>query len=192
MVIDTIVGPISSAPLRAAVRRSRPSSCSRAIVSTITTASSTTKPTLRVRAIKERLSSEKPSTAITAKVPINDTAIARAGIRAVVVKPRKSTTTPTTSSTLCSSDCCTSSMAARMLSERSKSTRTLIAAGIRSRSSGNISRMRWLIATALLPGWRCTASTIERTPLKRLASRSLATLSLTSATSASRIGEPLR
>ena len=104
-VIETIVGPISAAPSRVAWRSGWPASNRWAITSTITTASSTTKPTLRVRAISERLSSEKPNRAITANVAINDTAIAAAGIRAVALNPRNSTTTAITSSTLWIRDC---------------------------------------------------------------------------------------
>ncbi len=55
-VIDTIVKPISLDPLRAAARGASPFSMCRTMFSSITIASSTTKPTERVRAIRERLS----------------------------------------------------------------------------------------------------------------------------------------
>ena len=55
-VIDTIVKPISADPSSAACLRSFPSSMCRKIFSSITMASSTTSPTARVTAIRERLS----------------------------------------------------------------------------------------------------------------------------------------
>ena len=55
-VIDRIVNPISLAPIRAASRRPLPSSMWRTMFSSMTTASSTTKPTQRVSAISEMMS----------------------------------------------------------------------------------------------------------------------------------------
>ena len=55
--METMVKPISRAPSRAASIRPFPSSMWRTMFSSITMASSTTKPTARVRAIRERLSS---------------------------------------------------------------------------------------------------------------------------------------
>ena len=55
-VIDTMVKPISPAPLSAASNGEAPSSICRTMFSMTTTASSTTKPTAIDRAISERLS----------------------------------------------------------------------------------------------------------------------------------------
>jgi hypothetical protein len=55
-VIDRIVKPISLAPISAASTRPLPSSMCRTMFSSITTASSTTKPTQRVSAISEMMS----------------------------------------------------------------------------------------------------------------------------------------
>ncbi len=55
-VIDTMVKPISPAPLSAASRGVAPSSICRTMFSITTTASSTTKPTPIDSAIRERLS----------------------------------------------------------------------------------------------------------------------------------------
>src|SRR5439155_408607 len=55
-VIERMVKPISLAPARAASSRPWPSSMWRTMFSSITTASSTTKPTHRVRAISEMMS----------------------------------------------------------------------------------------------------------------------------------------
>jgi len=56
MVMETIVKPISREPTRAASIGRLPSSMWRTMFSSMTMASSTTKPTDRVRAIRERLS----------------------------------------------------------------------------------------------------------------------------------------
>jgi hypothetical protein len=55
-VIDTMVKPISPAPLSAAWKGDAPSSTWRTTFSITTTASSTTKPTAIAKAISERLS----------------------------------------------------------------------------------------------------------------------------------------
>ena len=56
IVIDRIVKPISLAPLRAASMRLSPASMWRTMFSSMTTASSTTKPTQSVRAMSEMMS----------------------------------------------------------------------------------------------------------------------------------------
>ena len=58
IVIDMIVNPISREPFSAASRTGIPASTWRTMFSSITIASSTTKPTESVRARSERLSSE--------------------------------------------------------------------------------------------------------------------------------------
>ena len=55
-LIDMMVKPISPAPLSAASQRLQPSSMWRVMFSSITIASSTTKPTAMVSAISDRLS----------------------------------------------------------------------------------------------------------------------------------------
>ncbi len=55
-VMDTMVKPISRDPMRAASNAVSPSSMWRTMFSSITMASSTTKPTESVRAMRERLS----------------------------------------------------------------------------------------------------------------------------------------
>ena len=56
MLIETMVKPISPAPLKAAAIGFSPSSMWRVMFSSITMASSTTKPTAMVSAISDRLS----------------------------------------------------------------------------------------------------------------------------------------
>jgi hypothetical protein len=55
-VMDTMVKPISPAPVSAAANGAAPSSMCRTMFSITTTASSTTKPTAIDKAIRERLS----------------------------------------------------------------------------------------------------------------------------------------
>ncbi|KAG1079682.1 hypothetical protein G6F40_016206 [Rhizopus arrhizus] len=71
-VIETMVKPISRAPVSAACMRGMPSSRWRMMFSITTIASSTTKPVATTSAISERLSSDMPAKAITAKVPASD------------------------------------------------------------------------------------------------------------------------
>ena len=62
-------------------------------------ASSTTMPIASTRPNSDRLFSEKPNAAITAKVPIRDTGIARIGITAARQVCRNTMTTSTTRAT---------------------------------------------------------------------------------------------
>ena len=78
--IDNTVKPTSRAPLNAASLGRMPSSTWRAIFSTTTIASSTTKPVETVSAISDRLSSRKPDRYITPSVPSSETMTAAAGI----------------------------------------------------------------------------------------------------------------
>ena len=75
-----MVKPISRDPLSAAIIGSSPSSMWRTMFSSMTMASSTTKPIERMSAIIERLSSVKPSASITEKVPRIENGSASAGI----------------------------------------------------------------------------------------------------------------
>ena len=77
-VIETIVKPISRAPLSAASNGRIPPSMWRTMFSSMTMASSTTKPTDSVKASKVMLLIEKPNTYIAAQVPTSDTGTASA------------------------------------------------------------------------------------------------------------------
>ena len=96
-VIETMVKPISRAPRRAASIRPMPSSRWRTMFSSITMASSTTKPTARVSAISERLSIEWPSTYMTMNVPRMDMGTARLGMMVADRLRRNRKMTSTTS-----------------------------------------------------------------------------------------------
>ena len=79
-VIDTMVKPISREPFSAASNGRIPPSMWRTMFSSITMASSTTKPTDSVSASNVMLLMEKPKAYIAAKVPTSDTGTASAGM----------------------------------------------------------------------------------------------------------------
>ena len=79
-VIEMIVKPISRDPLIAACIGVSPRSTCRMMFSSMTIASSTTKPTASVSASSERLSRLNPSKYIAAKVPITEIGKASAGM----------------------------------------------------------------------------------------------------------------
>ncbi len=87
-VIDTMVKAISFEPSKAASIGGLPISMWRTTFSSITIASSTTKPTESVRAIRDRLSRLYPSRYMTEKVPTSEPGSARLGI-SVADKLRK-------------------------------------------------------------------------------------------------------
>ena len=95
--IETSAPPTSSMVFSAASRRLMPCSRCRSTFSTTTMASSTTMPTASTRPNSVRLLIEKPSAAITAKVPTSDTGIAMIGMIAGRQPCRNTSTTMTTS-----------------------------------------------------------------------------------------------
>ena len=76
--------------------RSMPASMWRAVFSSTTIASSTTKPVATVIAIRLRLLSEKPSRYMTPKVPSSETTVATAGTTVARTLRRNTLTTSTT------------------------------------------------------------------------------------------------
>ncbi|CAM4019079.1 hypothetical protein ACAN107058_21630 [Paracidovorax anthurii] len=105
----------------------------RSTFSSTTMASSTTSPVATIRAISERLLSEKPAQCMAANVPMSETGIATTGMSAVRSRPRKAATTATTSPTDSSSVKCASRSVARMPWERSTTTSSRALAGTRVR-----------------------------------------------------------
>jgi hypothetical protein len=79
-VIEMMVKPTSLEPLKAASIGFSPASMWRTMFSSMTMASSTTKPTASVSASSEMLSSEWPQRYMPAKVPITEIGSAIAGI----------------------------------------------------------------------------------------------------------------
>ncbi|MNL56927.1 hypothetical protein D3C87_1804510 [compost metagenome] len=88
-VMARMVKPISFEPLRAAARGCSPCSTWRTMFSSMTMASSTTKPVASVRAISERLSRLKPSSRMIANVATIDAGRARLGMRVARAVRRK-------------------------------------------------------------------------------------------------------
>ena len=104
-------------------------------------ASSTTKPSASVSASRLTLSSEKPSIAMPAKVPMIDSGRAMAGMKVARQVRRKARITRITSAAVSISVICTSCTASRIDSERSLKTLSLMVGGIsplelRQQSSG--------------------------------------------------------
>jgi hypothetical protein len=122
-LIETMVKPISPAPRIAAARGAMPSSMWRWMFSSITIASSTTKPAAMASAMSERLSRLKPSASIAAKVATRLSGTVTAGITVPRTLRRKAKITPTTRPTVISSAVWTSATEARMVWVRSLSTR---------------------------------------------------------------------
>ncbi len=129
--IEMMVKPISRAPLSAASNADSPSSSMwRKMFSSMTIASSTTRPTASVRPISEMLSMEKPNRNMAPSVAISEIGTATAGMIVAVTRRRNRKTTITTSAMVSSSVNCTSSTASRIEVERSLSNWILAAAGI--------------------------------------------------------------
>ena len=118
-VMDMMVKPISLDPFNAAAKGGSPASMCRTMFSSITMASSTTKPTHSVSAMSDRLSRLYPSRYITANVPISDKGTARLGMTVAERLRRNRKITSTTSATVSFNVNFTSFTDSRMDCERS-------------------------------------------------------------------------
>ena len=147
-----MVKPTSPAPLSAASNGSSPSSMRRQITSSMTMASSTTKPTATDMAISERLSRLKFSGSIRAAVASSDSGITRLGIRVARRFKRKVKITTTTSPMVISSVTSTSCTEARIVWVRSEMTSTWIAGGMLASRPGRAARMRSTVWMTFEPG----------------------------------------
>ena len=130
--------------------------------SSITMASSTTKPTEMVSAISDRLSRLKPSRYIAAAVPSSASGTATPGISVAGTLRRKTKITITTSAMVSSRVNSTSSTEALMFCVRSTSTLTCTAGGSAASKRGSAARMRSTVSTTLAPGTLNTPSTMAR------------------------------
>ena len=191
-VIDTMVKPISREPFSAASNGRMPPSTWRTMFSSITMASSTTKPTDSVSASSVILLIEKPKAYIAAQVPISDTGTASAGMMVADTLRRNRKITMTTSEIAIANVSCTSCTAARIEIERSNSGSIWIDGGTCARMAGSLARTRSTTSTVLASGWRWIASTMARASLNQVAILLFSTLSMTCAISLSLIGAPLR
>ncbi|MNX94132.1 hypothetical protein D3C86_1263530 [compost metagenome] len=146
------VKPICLAPLSAAFSGLSPSSMKREMFSSMTIASSTTKPVAMVRAIRVRLLTENPARYITPKVPISDSGTATDGMIVALARRRNRKVTMTTRAMAISNSCCTSLTEARMVWVRSVSTTTSRPAGRLSVMLGSRALIRSTTSITLAPG----------------------------------------
>ncbi len=128
-VSEINVKPICLAPLSAACIGFSPASRWRAMFSSITIASSTTKPVAMVSAIRVRLLSENPARYMTPKVPTSDSGTAIDGMIVAAMLRRNTKVTITTSEIAMTSSFCTPLIEARIDSVRSDSTVTSTSCG---------------------------------------------------------------
>ncbi len=191
-VIDRMVKPISREPFSAASNGRMPPSMWRTMFSSMTMASSTTKPTDRVSASSVMLLMEKPNRYIAANVPTSDTGTASAGMIVAETFRRNRKITMITSPTAIASVSSTSDTASRIEVERSNSGAISIDGGTCARSCGSLFRTMSTTSTVLASGCRWIASTMARASLNHEATLSFSTLSMTRATWLSLTGAPLR
>ncbi len=189
-VREISVKPICRAPLSAASSGVAPSSRWRAMFSSMTMASSTTKPVAMVRAISVRLFTEKPARYITPKVPTRDSGTAMEGISVALTRRRNRKVTITTRAMASISSCCTSRTEARMVWVRSVSTITSRPAGRLAVIFGSSSWMRSTTSMTLAPGWRWMFSSTAWFWLAQAARRSFSAPSTMVATSFRRSAAP--
>ena len=192
MVIETMVKPISREPLRAASIGVSPISMWRTMFSSTTMASSTTKPTARVSARREKLSTLKCRTCMTMKVPMTERGIATEGMRVARTLRRKRKMTMTTSATATTSVNSTSWTEVRMVRDLSARISSRTEGGICARKVGRSAFTASTTATVLVPGCFWTVRTMPRVSRNQLAILSFSTLSITRPSWARRTGEPLR
>src|SRR3954462_9147514 len=192
IVIAKMVNATSADPSYDALIGSLPISMWRTMFSSITMASSTTKPTASVSAISDRLSSEYPNRYITAKVPISDIGSARLGMFVAEMLRRNTEITMMARNSVSISVNLTSPTDSSIEIDLSYSVCTSTLGGISARSLATRSFTPLATATVLVPGWRWIASTTARSPLYQLATLLFSTLSSTVPSSSRWTGAPLR
>ena len=154
IVIEMMVNPISREPLIAAAIGVSPSSMWRTIFSSITIASSTTKPTESVRASSEMLSMLKPKKYITPKVPMIEMGIAMLGMMVAAAERRKRKITSTTKMIARTRVNFTSCTESRIASDLSLKISRLTVAGSCARNAGSSALIPSTTLMVLVPGWR--------------------------------------
>ena len=151
-VIDRIVNATSFDASNDARIGDFPISMCRTMFSSITIASSTTKPTDRVRAIRERLSRLYSSRYITVKVAMSEAGNARLAMIVAERLRRNRKTTTTTSTIESTSVSFTSCTDSRIGPDRSLRMSSETLAGNCSRIDGSIALISSTTCTTLLPG----------------------------------------
>ncbi len=154
MVMETMVKPISREPRKAASIGRSPCSMWRTMFSSMTMASSTTKPTDRVRASRVILLTEKSSRYMPAKVPMMESGSARLGMMVAERLRKNRKITRMTRKTVTSRVNLTSETDSRMELERSYMTLSSTAPGSCWRKLGSWARMLLTTSMVLVPGWR--------------------------------------
>jgi len=151
-LIDTIVKPISPAPFSAASRGFMPSSIWRKMFSSMTMASSTTKPTAIVNPISDRLSRLKPQAYIAPRVATRATGMVTLGMMVAQTLRRNTKMTITTRAMDSNRVNSTSLTEARMVRVRSASTMTWMFGGISLSSIGSLFFTPSAVEMTLAPG----------------------------------------
>ncbi len=191
-LIDNTVKPTSRAPSSAALKRSMPASMWRAVFSSTTMASSTTKPVATVSAIRLRLFRLKPIRYMAPKVPSSDTMVATAGTMVARALRRKALTTSTTSTIEISSVNSISCSEERIELVRSEATCKVTSCGSWACSSGSRAFTPSTVSMTLAPGWRVISTMMAGLPLNRPCVLRSSTPSVISAMSSSRMPAPSR
>ena len=153
-VIDTMVKPISRAPSSAACSGRFPISRCRTMFSSITMASSTTKPTERVSAISDRLSRLYPRRYIAENVPMMENGRARLGITVADKFRRKRKMTSTTRHSVMSNVVWTSFTDWWIETERSYRVLIWTDAGSCGARLATVAFAASATCTVFVPGWR--------------------------------------
>ena len=118
--------------------------------------------------------------------------VATAGITVARTLRRKALTTSTTSTSEISSVISISFSDARIEYVRSDDTCIVMSCGSSARNSGSKALTASTVSITFAPGWRLTSTTTAGSPLNKPSVFLSSTLSITSATSDSRTGAPLR
>ncbi len=172
MAMDRMVKLISPAPFSAAWNGFSPCSILRQMASTMTMASSTTKPTAMVRAIRDRLSRLNPAGSITAAVASSDNGITALGMMVARTLRRNRKITPTTSTMVISKVISTSLTEALMVWVRSCTMCMSMLAGILAWMAGRAFLIVSTVRRTLAPGCFVIASRMvgpDGRPTSRLA-----------------------
>src|SRR5206468_4606671 len=164
-VIETMVNPISPEPFKEACSGRSPFSMWRTMFSSITMASSTTKPMARIRAIMDRLSSVYPNTYITAKVPTSENGRARLGMTVAEKFLRNRKITITTRPSVRAMVNWMSRNEFLIDCEPSYRILRWTEGGSWAMIVGSNFLIASAMATALTPGWRWMARIIDRSAL---------------------------
>ena len=164
----------------------------RTMFSSMTIASSTTKPTESVSAMSERLSSEKFRSDIAANVPTIEAGTARLGMSVARTLRRNRKITRTTRAIVRTSVNSTSCTDSRIGTERSKRTSSLSAPGSCALRAGSFALTASTTAIVFEPGCLWIASVTTCLSSYQFPIRSFSTPSTTFPRSPSVTGEPLR